>query len=245
MLNHVAEELDTIKTIEVGFSWNSNIKRFVIPFSIQSIVEEFTEPATNVEGGRFVKVRPMSTLKEEEDEFVGTEEEMYVRHPETYTFYKYYKNKGARTVRFVAGFPPHSFSRIDSLIELGLGNKEEVNYQGRKIKPLEFVSEVLKNIKTPKGYKEDEDLWLTVEGKKNGKHKKIKMQCLVKTIKGWEFAGCNIDTGLTIAIIARMVKEGIISKKGSFAPEAIIPPVPFFKEIRKRGMKVYKNGKEI
>lgn len=245
MLRHAAPDFDTMDTIDVGFSWNSNIKKFVVPFSIISIIEEFTENATNVERGKFVKTRPMNTIFDNKDEFIGDEKRFCVRHPETYTFYNYFKHKGLKTVRFFAGFPLHSFNRIDALIELGLGSKEPIMYKGMPIKPIEFVSEVLKELKTPEGYKEKEDLWVTIEGKKDGRHKRVKMQCLVPTLKGWEFAGCNIDTGLTASIMATMIKKGIITEKGSFAPEAIVPPTAFFDELAKRKMFVYQNGKRI
>ena len=71
------------------------------------------------------------------------------------------------------------------------------------------------------------------------------MQCLVKTLKGWEDAGSNIDTGMPASIMAQMVKNKLITKKGCFAPEACVPPAPFFAELRKRQMFVYENGKKI
>ncbi|MEK6847493.1 MAG: hypothetical protein AABY16_04990, partial [Nanoarchaeota archaeon] len=65
------------------------------------------------------------------------------------------------------------------------------------------------------------------------------------TNKGWEDAGGNIATGMPASIMAQMVKEKIISEKGSFAPEAVVPPELFFKELRKRKMVIYENGKRI
>ena len=71
------------------------------------------------------------------------------------------------------------------------------------------------------------------------------MECLVSTLTGWEDAGCNIDTGMPCSIMAQMIKTGVINKPGSYAPEAIVPPEPFFKELRKRKMHVLENGKII
>jgi len=42
-----------------------------------------------------------------------------------------------------------------------------------------------------------------------------------------------------------MIKKEIIKEKGSFAPEAVVPPEPFFAELRKRKMEIYENGKII
>ena len=114
-----------------------------------------------------------------------------------------------------------------------------------KIKPIEFLTEVLKRLPIPEGYTEKENLWLRIDGVKDGKKKKIVMECIVPTLKGWEDAGCNIDTGMPASIMAQMIKTGVIKERGSFAPEAIVPPQPFFKELRKRKMIVYENGKVI
>ena len=41
-----------------------------------------------------------------------------------------------------------------------------------------------------------------------------------------------------------MIKEGIITKKGSFALEAIVPPEYFFKELKKKKI-IFENGRKI
>ncbi len=245
LLNHAAQKFDSIHAIEVGFAWNSNIKKFVVPFSMESIIEEFTEPATNIKNGRFTKIRPLDSLIKTHEPFVGKEDCMFVRHPETYTFYKYFKHKGLKNVRFYAEFPPHSFDVIKQLIDLGFDSKEKILIDGVSVRPIDVVTQTLKNLKAPKGYKEKENLWLRLYGKHKGKRKNMLIECIVGTNHGWESAGCNIDTGMPASIIAQMIKEEIIKERGSFAPEVIVPTIPFFKEIAKRKMVIYENGKKI
>ncbi len=245
LLNFAASKLDSLHTIEVGFAWNSNIKKFVVPFSMESIIEEFTEPATNIKDGKFTKIRPLDSLVKTKEPFVGKQNSMFVRHPETFTFYHYFKNKGLKNVRFYAEFPPHSFEVIKQLIDLGFDKRDKILVDGVHVKPINVVTETLKDLKFPKGYKEKENLWLRLYGKHNGKTKDILIECIVGTNKGWEDAGCNIDTGMPASIMAQMIKEKIITQRGSFAPEAIIPPKPFFHELKKRQMYIYENGKRI
>ena len=71
------------------------------------------------------------------------------------------------------------------------------------------------------------------------------MECLVPPLKGWEEAGCNIDTGFPAVIIAKMIKDGIITERGSFAPEAVVPEKDFFEELAKKKLRVYENGRAI
>lgn len=241
MLRYAANKFDKVKDVEVGFAWDSNIKEFVVPFSIQSIIEEFSDPAPVILHKKMITVKPLDSIIECAHRTINKEKCFYVRHPETYTFYRFLKHKGINNVRFYAGFPEHSFQKIKTLIDLGFGSKEKVKVDGKEVVPVEVLTEVLKRIKTPKGYKEHENLWVELN---NGK-KKIKMECLVPTLKGWEDAGCNIDTGMPASIMAQMIFKNMISEPGSYAPEDIVPPEPFFKELAKRNMKVLENGRQI
>lgn len=245
MLRHASEKFDTINEIDVGFAWDSNIKEFVVPFSIESVIEEFTDRAPIVENRHFKYFVPLNSVTKEYHKFIGREKEIFVRHPEQYTFLHYFGNKGLKNVKFYAGFPEHSFKMILSLIKLGFASKNDISYFGTKIKPVNFLTQMLKRLKMPKGYKEKENLWVKIIGKKNGKKLTILMECLVPPLKGWESSGCNIDTGFPASILAEMVKKGSITEKGSFSPEIGVPPNIFFSELRKKSMKVLENGRII
>jgi lysine 6-dehydrogenase len=41
-------------------------------------------------------------------------------------------------------------------------------------------------------------------------------------------------TGYPVSITAQMIENGTIQERGVFCPEEIIPPTPFFKELKKR-----------
>jgi len=245
MLDYAVGLLDSVHTVEAGFAWNSNIKEFVVPFSIPSIVEEFTVPATMMKNGKWIKKIPYSTIRGKRYQEVGRNKIFLVRHPEPYTFYLYYKDKGLKNIKFYGGFPTHSFSTINSFIKLGLASKEKIKINGYEIQPLEFLTEILRKSEVPEGYTENEVLWVEAIGKKDGKPKKIYMECIVDTLPGWEDAGCNIDTGVPASIIAQMVIKGKIKAWGSFAPEAVVPKEDFFRALKEKDMDVYMNGKII
>ncbi len=245
MLSYAIDQLDSVHTVEVGFAWNSNIKEFVVPFSIPSIIEEFTDPASYIKNNKWKKKLPLETVKGKRYQEIGRNKRFMVRHPEPFTFYYYYKKKGLKNVRFYAGFPTHSFSAIYNFIALGLASKETLTINGLRIKPIDFLTEVLRDADRPKGYEEKEVLWVDVIGKKSKKRKEIYMECITETLTGWEFAGCNIDTAIPISIIAQMIIKNHIKKWGSFAPEAIVPYEEFFKMLKEKSMIVYKNGKPI
>lgn len=245
MLSYAADKLDKIETVDTGFAWDSNIKKFVVPFSMESILKEFSDYAVIVNNGRFAKKKPMDSIIDSYHKEIGKQKEFLIIHPEVYTFYLYYKNKGLKNVKAWGGFPQHSFEKIMAILELGFSSEKEIEVESIKVKPINVLTQILKGLKMPKGYTETENLWVRINGKKDGKKKQIIMECIVPTLKGWEDAGCNIDTGLPASIVAVMIKEGVLNEKGSFAPEGIIPPKLFFKELRKRDMAIFENGKAI
>jgi len=246
MLKYAFNKFDIINTIHVGFAWDSNIKKFVVPFSIESILEELTANAPYLHNHMKCLVKPLNSVVKCYHRRIGFEKEFKVgHHPETYTFHRFCEKKKIQNIEFYAGFPDHSIEKLLTFVEMGLGSKELISFNGTKIKPIEFLKEVLKKLKIPKGYTETENLWVYIKGKNKGKTKEIKMECIVPPLKGWEDAGCNIDTGMPASIIAQMIFKDIIKKPGSYSPEFIVPVEPFFKELRKRKMLVYENGKII
>lgn len=244
MLKYAAPQFDTIHTIETGFCWDSNIKQFVVPFSMVAILWELSEFAQPLENGTFVKKQPFDTITEREFREIGVQQILCVDHPEPHTYYHYYKDMGLQNARFYAGFPQHSFEKIKTLIELGLHRYDKkIIVDGAEVTPLAATVEALRLITYPEGYEEVENLWIDVYGEKDGTARMVKMECIAPTIPGWEDAGCNIDTGFPASVIAQMLKEELITAPGSHSPEGIVPEQEFFSRLRKKGMTFYENGK--
>ena len=245
MTAHALEKLDSVDTIYLGFAWDSNIKKFVVPYSIQSIFDEFTENPITYHDGKFVKEKRMTCKGTKNFKEVGKQTVYCIVHSEVYSFSKYFKNKGLKNIHYMAGFPEHSMKTIQTLIDLGFNSEEPIKINETEIKSINFTTEVLKKIKWPKNYREVENLWVEICGKKNNKDIKIEMNCIVKSLPGWEDAGSNVDTGRTISVISQMLKDNLIKEKGVYAPEAVVPCKPFFKELAKRKMYIYENGRKI
>ncbi|MBI4142396.1 saccharopine dehydrogenase NADP-binding domain-containing protein [Candidatus Uhrbacteria bacterium] len=243
MLKYASGRLDRFHTIEVGFAWDANSKEFVVPFSIESIIEEFTQPAPAIEDGKWVSHKPFDTVIERSFRAIGKQRCFIVRHPETYTFHREYRKNGLKNLRFYAGFPQHIVDVITVLAKLGLGSQELVEVDGIEIRPVDALARTLGRLPIPEGYTETENLWVHVVGERAGAPVEIRMECIVPTLPGWERAGCNIDTGFPASIIAQMIRDGRITARGSFAPGAVVPVESFFQALRERGMVIYENGK--
>lgn len=245
MLRYASKKFDSLESVDVGFSWTSNKKSFVVPFSIKSILEELTYNPSLLKNGKMIYKKPLEVSFERNFRLIGRQKVYMVQHPELFTFHHYFKSEGLKNIRFFAGFPTHSLQKILMLVELGFYKEKPIALEGIKIAPLFILPPVLKHLVTPPGYTESENLWVDIQGKKDGRKKRILMECLVPPVRGWEKSGCNIDTGFPAVLIAEMVKKGVIDQSGSFAPEAVVPEVPFFAELHKVGLTIYENGKRV
>ncbi len=62
--------------------------------------------------------------------------------------------------------------------------------------------------------------------------------CHARAKKRWHASAGDIDTGCPPSIVAQMVATGVITERGVLAPERAVPVEMFFRELRKRGMKI-------
>lgn len=243
MLRHAVQFYDQIDTVELGFAWDSNIKKFIVPFSIESVLEELTESAPIFEDGKWVEKNPLDTEVVREIREIGSQKCYLVRHPETYTFARDYEKYGIKNIKFYAGFPDHSLVVLKQFVELGFGQKELLTFEKKEIRPVDALARILTRLARPDNYSEKENLWVEVSGKDTaGAIRIVHMECIVSTLPGWISAGCNIDTGFPASIVAQMILDGRISERGSFAPDAVTPTVSFFQELKKKGMSVFQDG---
>jgi len=248
MLKHAVQFFSKIDTIELGFAWDSNIKKFIVPFSMESIIEELTESASVLEDGKWVEKNPMETEVIKEIREIGSQKCYLVRHPETYTIMRDYKDYELKNIRFYAGFPDHSLEVLKKLVELGLGEKNLLTFENTEIRPVDAVSRILTRLKRPSGYVEKENLWVEVSGKDKDDGNGIRitrMECIVTTLPSWTEDGCNIDTGFPASIVAQMIFDRRITTRGSFAPDMAVPTDEFFKELKKKGLTVFQDGNAI
>lgn len=245
MAAYAVDKFDSVDTITLGFAWDSNIKQFVVPYSMRSIFSEFTDSPVTFHDGKFVRENRRTCKGVMNFREIGKQTVYCIVHSEVYTFSKYFKEKGLKNIHYMAGFPEHSMNVIQTLMDLGFNSGEEIEINNALIKPLDFTLNILKKIKVPKDYKEVENLWVNVAGCRNGKNVSIEMNCIVKTLPDWEKAGSNVDTGRTISIISQMLRNDLIREKGVHAPEGCVPQKTFFDELAKREMFVYENGVRV
>ena len=242
MLEFAAEQLDRLERVEVGFVWDSNEQTFVVPFSMDTIISEFLDPAAFVHQDQWMTVRPMESVRRRKFKGIENQRCFAAPHEEVYTYYHFYRDRGLRSVRFSSGFPDHSFDRITKLCA-SLDERGNVHLDEGPVHRSRLTRALERRHPMPDQYIERENLWVIVDGTVGAVPRRIRMECLVPPIAGWESAGCNVDTGFPASIIGQMILNGDIGARGSFSPGPVVPWRAFFEELERRGLRIYRDGR--
>ncbi|WP_077329694.1 saccharopine dehydrogenase family protein [Virgibacillus siamensis] len=130
--------------------------------------------------------------------------------------------------------------------ELGLLETEPVEGIEDHITPYEFMK---KHLEPRLQYKKDEkDLVLMkniIRGKKNGQSQEIIYEMLDKRDSHTGLFAMNRTVGYTASIVAQMVANGTISRRGVLSPTTDIPHKLFIDEINKRGITIKETKRQL
>jgi saccharopine dehydrogenase-like NADP-dependent oxidoreductase len=241
-----AERFDRIDSIDIKFGAADFSKTegrpFPVPYSISTLIDEFTIPPVIFKNGKIKKQKPLSGFEHAKFPHpIGTKSAFYTIHSELATFPSSFRSWGVKNVTFRVSFDHDFVEKILFMADTGMASGEPVNYEGVKIVPREFLAKVISNQPRPKVKKLDDYECLLVEmsGKKGGRRKKIQACCLAKSIPEWGVSAGDADTGTPPSIVAQMIGEGQVHEHGVFPPEFHIPTESFFSELKKRKMRIF------
>lgn len=192
------------------------------------------------ENGKFVRIRPLEGTKVVEfHEQIGKQEVYYVPHEEPLTLSKAFPQLKRIEVR--GCFPQATMELIKMLVKYDFYRDKPIEVNGQKIKPIDFIFNFLLQNSVAK----QNPVWaygLVVEvlGKKNGKPAKITMKNSHPPMDKWGGkAAYSKNVGIPLSIGAQMLAKGRVKQKGVLPAEASFEPVPFFKELSKRGIGIH------
>ncbi|MFZ3166940.1 MAG: saccharopine dehydrogenase C-terminal domain-containing protein [Candidatus Methanoperedens sp.] len=231
--------LDTIDSINVQFADKDYTKYdmpFVVPYSMRTIFDEFSMEPAVFSDGKLKYVKPISG--EEEIEFlppVNRATCFYTLHSEVATFPSSFKDKGIKNCSFKGGFPKEFVEKIKFLIDTGFASTTPVKYKNIDVVPLNFTVSLLNRFIPEKDKIKDlEFLRVELRGKRERKKKNVVVYCESRSNSRWNIPAGTWDTGVPPSIIAQMIAENKIEKRGVMPPELCIDPELFFGELAKR-----------
>lgn len=221
-----AKFFDRIGDIHVKFAGAdfTNYKMpFVLPYSAQTLIDEFSMKAAVLENGR-IKMKP--AMSDEKIEFfpkpVGKARCGNILHSELATFPISFKNKGLKNCTFKGSFG----KEFTALFKMLVSKKLTADFFNHFLPPSHVK---IRNL---------EYLRVTLAGEKNGRKKKITIDALAKSNPRWNAPAGTVDTAVPPSIIAQMIVNGKIAQRGVLPPEQCIDPPAFFKELKKRKIEI-------
>lgn len=242
MVSYGSKFFKKINSVEILFADKDETKyeqKFVLPYSFQTIIDEYTLKPAVFDNGKLKFAQPYSgikkySFKKEFGEKYKEIEGFYTLHSELATLPKFLENKGIKKIEFRVTFEKSFNEIIKSLIMLGFASKENIETTSK------IMDRLIINPKTK--IKDAEILKTILYG---GNNKKMILETLTNSTLN--ISGGSYDTGIPCSIASQLIakKEGILEERGVYAPENVINPEIFFRELKKRGVKIYKNGNEI
>lgn len=235
-----AEQLDEISSIRIfvgGVPAHPKPPlQYAVVFSLDGVFDHYTEPSTIIRNGRLQTLPSLSEVEEVRFEQLGSFEAFHTSGgtstlPETFAQIDTLEYK---TVRY------HGHAeKFQLLIDLGLLNKEcmvEIDQQNIAVRDVmrQHFSDLL-------ALGDEEDLVLLkvlVSGQKNERTQTYTYECIAKKDVERQITAMARVTASTISIVAQMIGEGAIQKKGAWPPEKIVPGKAYIEALRNRDLHV-------
>ena len=235
-----AENLDSVEEIRirVGGREISQTNELLFPFAVSTVFDEYSKNPVMYLNGEFRDLPPLSG--EEEVTFpqpVGINRCHYSIHSEIATLPISYE--GVRNVDFKLGMSEKIFKAIKPLIDAGFADTSPLDFKGIKISPREYAIAYLTSRVSNEEPVRCVALRTEVSGKKEGRYSTITATLVGEPSEEFRVKNATgLLTGIGASIVAQQLADGIITRRGAFAPEACISPGAFVQELAKRSLKV-------
>jgi lysine 6-dehydrogenase len=235
-----ARKLDAVHAVHVrlgSFDPSTEGLPLPIPYSLDTILDEFSLPAMAYRDGEFTEVEPLG--EPEEVDFpapIGRRTAVTTLHSEVATFPESKALQGARQVTFKIAFEQGLVERFKLLAAIGLASTEPIDVGGQVVRPRDVLSVLGRKLPQAAGTDDVECLRVVLEGEREGQHASVVAESLIHPDPKAGLGAGARDTGIPPSIVAQMIAKGEIAEPGMFAPEDIIDPDLFFDRLRERGI---------
>ena len=239
MARALADPLDRVDAIKV-YNAGADEQRYDSPiaysFSIATILDELTMPPIHFVGGRYVEKEMLS--EPETATFPAPIGKIVLRHSihsELGTLAESFRKKGVREVFFKINYDPKLVGLVRSLVDAGFTERDPIAVNGTQVAPRAVLLALLQKKAPTKTPLDVEALRVVVTGRSEKKRVGAAMEMFADHTARPQFSAVARDTGFPAAIAAVMHGRGEIPGVGVQAPENVVPPKPFFNELKKRG----------
>lgn len=207
---------------------------FGVPYSIETILDEFTEPAMVFEDGQMREVPAGSGVVEWEfPDPVGVQPAMYTLHSEPATLP--HTIAGTPDVRWRLALPRAVHEGFALLVAAGLASRDPVDTPSGPAVPREVLGAVLGRLPGDGGQAHDvEFLDVRVAGERGGTRAMVRELARFDPSPEGLSAGA-FGTAIPIAVSVRWQAQGRVAP-GVHPPETAFDPAAFVEELEREGV---------
>jgi len=235
-----ASQLDQVKSIkmyvggipvqpEPPFEYNH-------VFSMEGLLDHYTDPSLIIRHGVKQEIPSLSEIEKIYFNKFGPLEAFHTSGG-TSTLpitFPYLETLEYKTIRY----PGHA-EKFKLLVDLNLTrNDYEVEVKGRKVKPREVLLKVLEPIVELKGKDDAVLLRVIVSGLNNEAETSYAYEMVTYKDPVHQVTAMARATANTISVVAQMIGNGMIVKKGVYPPEQIVPGKAYIEEMAKRDIHI-------
>jgi len=245
-----AQGMDTVREVHclVGAADRTRFRETpLLPFgySVDTLLDEYVMPSAVFRGGAFAMVPALDPGERVPVRFPAPVGRIHVDstlHSEVATLPLSFADRGIREVTFRQGFDPGFMERLRFLVQLGLADTNPLPLaNGNGVSPRAMLLALVgrrpqtRPIGKPWRY---EVLRTVVRGRRGGRAVTVTADCHAGPDAGFG-VGPDIDTGAPPSIAVQLMAGGEIPiRPGVWPVEQVIPPAPFIRELKRRGMRV-------
>ncbi|WOV87875.1 saccharopine dehydrogenase C-terminal domain-containing protein [Sporosarcina oncorhynchi] len=231
------DKIDTIKLYVGGIPVEPELPlNYNVVFSLEGVFDHYTDPSHVIRDG---ELREIPSLSEVESIYFDKYGELEAFHTSggTSTLTKTFKDIQTleyKTIRY----PGHA-EKFQLLVDLGLLSRDnEVNVDGKTVK----VRDVMREQLSPQlrlGDKSDAVLLrVSVSGEAHGMPATYEYNLVTEKDLSVNETAMARATANTISVVAQMIGNGTITKRGVHPPETIVPGDQYIEEMKKRGVMI-------
>jgi saccharopine dehydrogenase (NAD+, L-lysine forming) len=212
-------------------------KAFATNFNPEINIREVTAKGRYWENGQWISTDPLSVKQDFDFPGVGLRKMYLMYHEEMESLAQ--NIKGLKRIRFWMTFGEEYLTHLRVLQNVGMTRIDEVEYQGKKIIPLQFLKAVLPDPGSlAENYTGKTSIGCVIEGMKNGKFKRIFIYNVCdhsETFKEVGSQAVSYTTGVPAMIGAKMILTGKWKIPGVYNMEEFDPD-PFMEDLNKFGL---------
>jgi lysine 6-dehydrogenase len=238
---HGAREFEQLEGIHIhvgGLPLNPRPPlNYQIIFSVEGLINEYTERARVIRDGHVVEVDSMTEIERLGFAPPFTEMEAFQTSggtstlPETFT--GRVRELDYKTIRY-----PGHCEQFKLLIELGLAASEEIEVDGvGRVSPRRVLEEMLRR-RLPADEPDVVLVRVEFRGVSEGQERRLRYDIIDRFDESTGLSAMMRTTAFPASIIAQMMARGEIKEKGAIPQERAVPTDSFIAELLKRNIQI-------